>query len=149
MRIENLLLLGPVIAGYLFTAFLEERDCKVFIGDSALRITHFQATLFWINVLFLPFMLHYILRKKTVFHSSVPFLHVVFTLMIVIVFPFVYESIPAISYRWLDLTTPPPLFEKWESRVHMANFLWLSFLLVQVLFLLYAYYALSASRHLK
>jgi hypothetical protein len=149
MRVENLLLFFPAITGYCFTALLHEKYCRVFLWNSIFRITHVEAAIFWIIVLFIPFTIHYILRKRTGYRSFIPALHVFLTLLIIVILPFVYNNVPSISYEWMDLTVPPPLFETWEARMHIANTLWQVLLGIQILFFMYAYTEISSSHFLK
>lgn len=139
IRIENILLIIPAVAGYLFAMFFHDNYCNVLIFDSHFLISHLEATTFWIIILFIPYIMHYAIRKRKKGNLIIALLHIVPTLSIVIFFPFLYYKVPLILDQWHHLTMPPPLYEKWQTITFYANMMWITLILIQLLFFIYGF----------
>ena len=136
-KIENYLWLVPAIAGYIFSILFNENYCNVILFGDNFLISHLEATLYWILILMIPYLMHYTLRG---FHLGNPVfkaIHVVGTLVIIVAFPFLYYSSPMIIDQWHRVTVPPPMFDKWETISIYADSMWVIVILLQVFFMIY------------
>lgn len=138
LRFENLLIFLPPAIAYLLCIFANSNYCDVILFGDRYVISHLQAGIFWLSILFIPFTFHYVLRKLHKDNLLVAFLHVCATLTIIFYFPIIYATLPPVKTEWRSLTLPPPSFEVWESIVAQANMLWKTFIIIQVAFIIYA-----------
>ncbi len=138
LRFENLLIILPPFVAYLLGIFADKSYCNVVLFGDTFIITHYQAGIFWLSILFIPFTVHYVLRQQQKHSLIITFVHVSTSLWIIFSFPYIYNQLPSVKHEWKELTLPPPAFEKWEAIVSEANTLWLTFIAIQVAFLIYA-----------
>jgi hypothetical protein len=142
LRVENLLLIVPAIAGYLFALSFPENYCNVLLFDSHFLISHIEATIAWMIVLMIPFIMHYVLRAYKKDNIIIASLHVALTLIIVLVFPFLYNSAPLILDQWHHLTLPPPMYDYWQKITRIADVLWIMLGTIQIAFFVYGFIVL-------
>ncbi len=142
LRIENYLIIATVIIGYSFAIFFPDNYCNVLLFDNHFLISHLEATIWWAIVLFIPFIMHYALRKRKKGDATILAAHVIVTLLIIFTFPFLYNTAPLILDQWHHLTVPPPMFDRWENINYYATLLMLGFIIIQFAFFLYGFVAL-------
>jgi hypothetical protein len=148
LRFENLLIFLPPVIAYLLCIFAENQYCDVVLFDNHFIISHLQAGIFWFSILFIPYILHYVLRKTNQSNHFILFLHVVSSLMLIFSLPYIYDKLPPVKSEWKSLTLPPPNFEQWENIIQQANYLWQLFLIVQFVFIIYALTRIFKKRNL-
>ena len=137
-RFENFLIFLPPLIAYLLCIFADNQYCDVVLFNNHFIISHLQAGVFWFSILFIPYILHYVLRKKNQSNHFILFFHVISSLMLIFCFPYIYWKLPPVKEEWRNLTLPPPNFEQWENIIQQANNLWQVFLIVQFAFIIYA-----------
>ena len=143
LRIENLLLIVPAIAGYFFAIFLPDNYCNVLLFDSNFLISHFEAAIAWTIVLSIPYLMHYALRVCKKMNPIIATIHITLTLFIVLAFPFLYNTAPLILNQWHHLTLPPPMYERWQEVSGIADILWIGMIIVQLGFFIYGFVMLN------
>jgi hypothetical protein len=146
LRFENLLIFLPAVIAYLLCIFADTNYCDVILFNDHYVISHLQAGIFWVSILFIPYTFHYVLKKSGKDNLLIIFLHVCITLSIVFYLPVIYTQLPPVKFEWELLTAPPPAFEKWKTIVAQANLLWQTFIIVQVVFILYAVFVLFSGK---
>ncbi|OIR00668.1 hypothetical protein GALL_171930 [mine drainage metagenome] len=142
LRIENYLIIATALVGYSFAIFFPDNYCNVLLFGGHFLISHMEATISWTIVLFIPFIMHYALRKRKKGDSTILASHVIITLLIIFAFPFLFNTAPLILDEWHHLTVPPPMFDQWQDINYYATLMMIALILIQVLFFLYGFIAL-------
>lgn len=148
LRIENYLIIATALVGYSYAIFFPDNYCNVLLFNNHFLVSHMEATISWMIVLFIPFIMHYALRKKKRGDATILASHVILTLLIIFAFPFLFNTAPLILDEWHHLTVPPPMFDRWQDINYYATLMMIAFILIQFLFFIYGFVALFEKDHM-
>jgi len=138
LRIENFLLIVPILVSYFFYVFFPDGVLNVVLFDEYITISVIEGSLFLILIFSIPFIFHHVLREKKLRDVAITRLHVVLSIIIIIAIALIYKRAPLVSPEWKNEILPPPIYDKWVYIVHIAYALWQLFIFIQVGFIVYA-----------
>ncbi len=137
IRIENILLLAPFIFLFLLTSLMPNQYIAIIFFETTLWLSPVEATLVCLILVAIPYLMHYALRHTQKGNIILLDLHVAFSFLLICLLPIAYYQVPLISKRWLKDLSTVPVYEKWVDTMRMVTFFWISYITLQVLFLLY------------
>ncbi len=137
-RAENLLLLSPFLFLFLLTCFLPGQTVFIPLPGDELSVSQIEMTLLWMIFVSIPYLFHYGLRQIGKRDAALSWLHIMLSFLIMMLLAVAYYNVPLISRDWSNALFPLPQYIKWQEEVRLVRFLWQTFLLIQLFFILYA-----------
>ncbi len=81
-----------------------------------------------------PLFIHYFLRKTNCRNTLVANTHIILTLAIIFLLPYVYYHTPLIVENIKNDFLPTPQYERWKFNIRTAYFLWGFLIALQIIF---------------
>lgn len=146
VRIENLLLFSPFVFLFLLTSLMPNQPIPIILMDATFMLSPIEATVICLILVAIPYLFHYALRKTNNGNIFLLDIHVAVSFLLICVLPIAYYQVPIISKSWEKDQFPLPIYEKWEYMMRIVGFLWVSYLVLQAIFISYAIFTFARKK---
>jgi heme/copper-type cytochrome/quinol oxidase subunit 1 len=147
LRIENWLLIVPIIITIIEKLFFSLSAVDIHLHDTYFVIANFHIGILLFLSVCIPYLFHFLLRRKAVGSKGVLLSHVVVTVMLLLFF-FVsfklqHNDMPR---RYYDFSTWELYGQQYGLLTRWLGFAVLAFVIIQLLFIVYAVIRLFAKK---
>jgi hypothetical protein len=140
VRIENLLLLSPFVFLFLLTSLMPDLPVSVIFFDDNIVLSPVEATAVLLILVLIPYLFHYILRKTNNGNLFILHFHVILSFLLIAFLPIAYYNVPLVPKGWVKAQFPLAVIDKWDSTMHVVSVMWITYLVLQSLFIGYCIY---------
>jgi len=140
VRIENLLLFSPFVFLFLLASLLPDLPVSVIFFDENFILSPIEVTAVLMILVLIPYIFHYILRKTNNGNIFILHFHVILSFLLIIFLPIAYYYVPLVPKGWVKSQFPLAVIDKWETTMHFVSIIWITYLVLQSLFIGYCIY---------
>lgn len=142
MQPENILPIFPFFPFFFVTYLFDNKYIAIHFFGYTEMLPAFDYAFFWSTILFIPFVLHKLLRKAGLRNDFLCAIHIASSILIVYTLFYLYTITPGINTEWNHTIFVNPAYENWINVRRTVDFLLVTSLLLQFTFIVVAIYCL-------
>lgn len=139
---ENILPIFPFLPFFFITYLFDNKYIDIHFFGFSERLPAFDYAFFWSTILFIPFVLHKLLRRAGLRNDFLCTIHIASSILIVYMLFYLYTITPGISLQWSNNIFTNPAYERWISMRRSVDLLLVTSVLLQFSFIVISLYCL-------
>jgi heme/copper-type cytochrome/quinol oxidase subunit 1 len=147
LRTENCLLIAPIMITIIERLFFSASAFDIHLHDTYFVIANFYIGILLFLSVCIPYLFHFLLRRKGVGSKKVLLSHIVVTIMLLLSF-FVFFRLQHndIPRRYYDFSSWEAYGQQFDLLTRWLGFAVLAFVIIQLLFIVYGVVRLIAKK---